>query len=243
MEQICILISSVWEVWGTPRWSDSSLPRLTPFADNSEVFPNSLNTGCRWDPPGKVREKRCVLFVWWQWLIFLMVPLFPCLPSRVYCQHSSQYDPVKTQVGPCHSSACRIPKNSILFKAKAKVLPKAHEALLFLVWLHFLLISCSPSIPATCTFLLWLNHPNQTPASGSLHFLFPLPGTPFPRSLCTCPYFLQLYSNWEFLPENSICNYNSSHQRHCLAPFPDVIVSVALLIFQLAYLDFILLST
>lgn len=81
------------------------------------------------------------------------------------------------------------------------------------------------------------------PSNFQFYIILHFDGLHNDRSLCTCPYFLQLYSNWEFLPENSICNYNSSHQRHCLVPFPDVIVSVALLIFQLAYLDFILLST
>ena len=149
MEQTCILIASVWEIWGTARGKDLSLPQQTVLTDNSEVFPSSHDTLSVKCTRASERKKRCTLFVVWRWLILLMVPLF-LLDPRAYSQPSSQYGPVKTQVGPGHSFACRIWRNSILFKVKAIVLPKVHGAQHFLARWHFLLIYCSSS-PVTQT--------------------------------------------------------------------------------------------
>lgn len=121
-----------------------------------------------------------------------MVPLLPCLPPRVYCQHSSLYDPAKMQVGLCSSSACRILRNSILLKVKVEVLQRPMRPNIFRSDHIAFLSLIVPSIPATHTSLLRLKHPNQTRASGPLHLLLSLFGTLFPRYLYILPHFLQL---------------------------------------------------
>ena len=85
--------------------------------------------------PTRIGERIKAGFLCWMKMIDLpngtMVSL---LSPRVDSQHSSQFDPVKMGVAGLQLASCRIAKNFLFLKVKAKVLLNlAHEALHFLV--------------------------------------------------------------------------------------------------------------
>lgn len=235
MEQTCILIASVWEIWGTARGKDLSPPQQTVLTDNSEVFPNSHDTLSVKCTRASERKKRCTLLVVWRWLISLMVPPF-LLDPRAYSHPAASMILLKhrlDQVTPLPAEF-----KGILSCSKSK--PQSFQRSMG----PYIFRSGDISFSSIVLPGLWLKHPSQTLALGPLHFLFLLPGTHFPRSLCIHPHFLQLCSDRELFPENPV--YNCCHQWYCLSLFPDAISSEALFtfyVFLLAHLGFILLPT